>query len=215
MRAIIGAAFSEYVDWRWIGWKNLPIIAPGVVLAFFFLHLRSIDRSFRSRIRHLDWIGMVLYTVGSVLFALPLSWAGPLYRWSSWRTTFLLSLGVVTDWLRYIREQTNKAGIPSSEFSEQNRGGDADRGHDPWCTPLQRFPVRTAILPGGLARNTIQVSHICPACWSQHRRVQYTLGNSHRSTPAISMDHHWKLALCDKRRRLMGIMAPILVPATK
>ncbi|KAI4262492.1 MAG: hypothetical protein L6R42_002334 [Xanthoria sp. 1 TBL-2021] len=92
---IIGAAFSEYVDWRWIGWMNLPIIALGVVLAFFFLHLRSIDRSFRSKIRDLDWIGMVLYTVGSVLFALPLSWAGPLYRWSSWRTTFPLSLGVV------------------------------------------------------------------------------------------------------------------------
>lgn len=27
---IIGAAFGEYVDWRWIGWMNLPIIAPGL-----------------------------------------------------------------------------------------------------------------------------------------------------------------------------------------
>jgi len=92
---VIGAAFSEFVDWRWIGWINLPIIAVGVVLAFFFLHLRPIDASFRSKLRRLDWIGMFLLTIGSTTFALPLSWAGALYPWSSWKTILPLTSGAI------------------------------------------------------------------------------------------------------------------------
>jgi MFS family permease len=37
---LIGAAFSEYVDWTWIGWVNLPIAATGFLLAFFFMKLK-------------------------------------------------------------------------------------------------------------------------------------------------------------------------------
>lgn len=92
---IIGAAFSEFVGWRWIGWINLPIIVVGVVLAFFFLHLRPIESSFRSKLRRLDWVGMLLFTTGSIVFALPLSWAGAMYPWSSWRTILPLILGAI------------------------------------------------------------------------------------------------------------------------
>ena len=91
---MIGAAFSEFVDWRWIGWINLPIIVVGVVLAFFFLRLRPIDSSFRSKVDRLDWLGMLLFTIGSTAFALPMSWAGALYSWSSWRTILPLIIGV-------------------------------------------------------------------------------------------------------------------------
>ena len=43
---IIGAAFSEFVSWRWIGWVNLPLIAIGLALAFLFLKQLPIDRTF-------------------------------------------------------------------------------------------------------------------------------------------------------------------------
>lgn len=92
---IIGAAFSEFVDWRWIGWVNLPIIVVGVVLTFFFLHLRPIDSAFRSNLQRLDWIGMLLFTIGAITFALPLSWAGSMYPWSSWRTILPLIIGAL------------------------------------------------------------------------------------------------------------------------
>lgn len=92
---VIGAAFSEFVDWRWIGWINLPIIVVGVVLTFFFLHLRPIDSSFRSKLRRLDWVGMLLFTIGSTTFSLPLSWAGAMNNWSSWRTILPLIVGAI------------------------------------------------------------------------------------------------------------------------
>ena len=92
---IIGAAFSEFVNWRWIGWINLPIVAVGFLLAFFFLHLRPIDSSFQSNLRSLDWTGMLLFMIGSTTFALPISWAGAMYPWSSWKTILPLIIGSI------------------------------------------------------------------------------------------------------------------------
>ncbi|OTA61524.1 MFS general substrate transporter, partial [Hypoxylon sp. EC38] len=92
---IIGAVFSEFVDWRWIGWINLPFVAIAFVLAFFFLHLRPIPLSFSVKARGLDWMGMALFTVGASATALPLSWADALYPWSSWRTIVPLVIGLL------------------------------------------------------------------------------------------------------------------------
>ena len=52
-----------------------------------------IDSSFRSKLRRLDWIGMLLFTIGSTSFALPLSWAGAMYPWLSWRTILPFIVG--------------------------------------------------------------------------------------------------------------------------
>lgn len=93
---LVGAAFSEFVDWRWIGWVNLPFAAVGAALTIFFLRLRSINRSFGARLRRLDWTGMLLFAIGSVAFSLPLSWAGAMYPWSSWKTIVPFFVGIVT-----------------------------------------------------------------------------------------------------------------------
>ncbi|KAF2651815.1 MFS general substrate transporter [Lophiostoma macrostomum CBS 122681] len=90
---IIGAAFSEFVNWRWIGWMNLPLVATGVVLAYFFMHLRPVDGSYRSKLQRLDWSGMALFTTGCILFTLPLSWAGAMYPWTSWKTLLPFLIG--------------------------------------------------------------------------------------------------------------------------
>ncbi|KAB8260358.1 hypothetical protein BDV32DRAFT_149586 [Aspergillus pseudonomiae] len=44
----------------------------------------------------MDWIGMLLFLTGSTLFALPLSWAGNMYPWGSWRTILPLVIGAMT-----------------------------------------------------------------------------------------------------------------------
>ncbi|KAL0939903.1 MFS transporter [Colletotrichum truncatum] len=92
---IIGALLSEYSDWRWIGWMNIPILAVAVILAFFFLDLKPISGSLRSRLGRLDMVGMLLFAVGCTLFCLPLSWAGAMYPWSSWKTIVPLLVGVI------------------------------------------------------------------------------------------------------------------------
>lgn len=91
---VLGAVFSEYADWRWIGWINLPLVAISAGCAVFFMKLKPMEGSFSSRLVRLDWLGMALFVTGCTIFSLPLSWAGSLYAWSSWKTILPLVIGV-------------------------------------------------------------------------------------------------------------------------
>ncbi|KAF5980670.1 major facilitator superfamily transporter [Fusarium coicis] len=93
----VGALFSTYATWRWIGWINLPILGLGTPLVFFFLKLRPVtmDASLASNIERLDWIGMGLVVSGITVFVLPLSWAGSLFPWAAWETLVPMILGVL------------------------------------------------------------------------------------------------------------------------
>ncbi|KAF5630341.1 major facilitator superfamily transporter [Fusarium sp. NRRL 52700] len=93
----VGALFSTYATWRWIGWINLPILGFGTPLVCFFLKLRPVtmDASLASNIERLDWIGMGLVVSGITTFVLPLSWAGSLFPWAAWETLVPMILGFV------------------------------------------------------------------------------------------------------------------------
>ncbi|KAJ5721869.1 MFS transporter [Penicillium malachiteum] len=93
----VGALFSTYASWRWIGWMNLPFLGAATPLLFFFLKLRPVklDASLGSNVARLDWIGMMLMIIGITIFVLPLSWAGSLFPWASWQTLLPMLLGVV------------------------------------------------------------------------------------------------------------------------
>ncbi|KAI1159040.1 MFS transporter [Nemania serpens] len=84
--SVLGALFTQYASWRYIGWINLPLVGIGFGLAAYALRLKPVHGSLLTRLRRLGWIGMLLFTVGSVAVALPLSWGGALYPWGSVRT---------------------------------------------------------------------------------------------------------------------------------
>ncbi|KKY36479.1 putative efflux pump antibiotic resistance [Diaporthe ampelina] len=92
---IIGAGFSENASWRWLGWINVPLIGVDIVLAALFLRLKSLEEPLSTRFARLDWIGSLMFTVGAAAFVLPLSWAGNLYPWSSWKTIVPLVIGML------------------------------------------------------------------------------------------------------------------------
>lgn len=92
---IIGAGFSEYVSWRWIGWLNVPLLGLDVALAALFLRLKALEEPLPARFARLDWIGSLMFTIGAAAFVLPLSWAGNLYPWSSWETIVPLVIGLL------------------------------------------------------------------------------------------------------------------------
>ncbi|KAK7757129.1 hypothetical protein SLS62_000676 [Diatrype stigma] len=92
---IIGGLLSQYATWRWVGWINLPVSAVGLVLVIFFLKLQALKASVRQKLRRLDWTGLIFFTGGCTLVALPVAWAGALFPWSSWKTILPLCLGVL------------------------------------------------------------------------------------------------------------------------
>lgn len=90
----IGALFTTYVSWRWIGWINLPLLGVSLILVFFFLRTRPIDISLLAAIKNMDWGGILLSVTGITAFVVPVSWAGALYPWESWKTIVPLVIGV-------------------------------------------------------------------------------------------------------------------------
>lgn len=89
----LGALLCQYASWRWIGWINLPCLGVAYPLVLFCLKLKRIDTPLIQRTKQLDWIGIALFTSSCTLFVLPLSWAGTLYPWSSWKTLFPFLIG--------------------------------------------------------------------------------------------------------------------------
>ncbi|KAH9983673.1 MFS general substrate transporter [Xylariaceae sp. FL0662B] len=69
---IVGAVFSE-IDWRWIGWINLPIVGTAFVLAVAFLHLRPIRTPWAVKLRRIDWTGIALFTIGASTTCVPIT----------------------------------------------------------------------------------------------------------------------------------------------
>lgn len=91
----LGAVFSSFVSWRWIGWINLPLLGISFPLVFFFLRLRLIDATFKDNLKRLDWGGIFLSLSGITVFILPLSWADTLYPWKAWQTILPLLIGAI------------------------------------------------------------------------------------------------------------------------
>ncbi|KUI60137.1 hypothetical protein VP1G_07374 [Cytospora mali] len=58
---ILGAVFSNFANWRWIGWINLPLVAIAMALAVMFMCLKRLETSFMSRLAKIDWIGMAIF----------------------------------------------------------------------------------------------------------------------------------------------------------
>uniref|UniRef100_L2G8B6 MFS multidrug transporter n=1 Tax=Colletotrichum fructicola (strain Nara gc5) TaxID=1213859 RepID=L2G8B6_COLFN len=88
---LIGAGFAQNVTWAWIFWINLPIIAVGVVMIFFFLKQAKIPGDIAGKLARL---GSFLFTACSTSFLFGISTGGVMYEWKSFRSLLPLVLGI-------------------------------------------------------------------------------------------------------------------------
>jgi len=51
-----------------------------------FLKLNQKHGAFLTKLREVDWIGMVLFLASTTGFLIPVTWGGVQYPWDSWRT---------------------------------------------------------------------------------------------------------------------------------
>ncbi|EXF78752.1 major facilitator superfamily transporter [Colletotrichum fioriniae PJ7] len=91
---LIGAGFAQNISWRWIFWINLPIIAIGAVMIFFFLKQAKVPGHIGTKLKKFDWLGSFLFTAGSTSFLFGISTGGVMYEWASFRCLLPMIMGV-------------------------------------------------------------------------------------------------------------------------
>lgn len=90
---LIGAGFAQNINWRWIFWINLPVIALGITFVVLFLHQSAIPGHIVQKLGRFDWIGSALFTASSTAFLFGLTTGGVMYEWGSWRVLLPLIIG--------------------------------------------------------------------------------------------------------------------------
>ncbi|KAL8994387.1 MAG: hypothetical protein Q9169_005622 [Polycauliona sp. 2 TL-2023] len=91
---IIGGAFAQGNNWRWIFWINLPFIAVAFVFVPLFLKLAFKPTSLTAQLARVDWFGSFLFIASTTSFLIPITWGGVSYAWTSWHTLVPLCLGI-------------------------------------------------------------------------------------------------------------------------
>ncbi|PNS21212.1 hypothetical protein CAC42_3550 [Sphaceloma murrayae] len=83
---LVGGALSTVGNWPWIFWINLPFIAVGGTMILASLKLNNLSGSLASKLRRIDYVGIVLFLSSTTGLLITLTRDGVMYSRSSWRT---------------------------------------------------------------------------------------------------------------------------------
>ncbi|KAH6665388.1 major facilitator superfamily domain-containing protein [Halenospora varia] len=89
---VVGGAFVT-TTWRWIFWINIPLVITSFTSVVFFLRLMIPEGTFGSKLRRVDFVGMLLFLISATSFLLPITLAGTVLSWSSFRILVPLIVG--------------------------------------------------------------------------------------------------------------------------
>ncbi|GAA6032729.1 hypothetical protein JCM8097_000763 [Rhodosporidiobolus ruineniae] len=79
----LGAAFAQYVTWRWTFWITPPLGVVTILIIWFLLPLKHVGGDFKTKLRQMDWLGTVLALAMTICFLVPLAGGGSTFRWDS------------------------------------------------------------------------------------------------------------------------------------
>jgi MFS family permease len=92
----LGGAITQYANWEWVFWINLPIGGVTLLMQFFFLQIVFIKRfTLKEKLRQIDWIGNLILVASVVSILIALSWANTRYSWSAYQIIVPLVMGFV------------------------------------------------------------------------------------------------------------------------
>ncbi|KAF8587989.1 iron permease [Ramaria rubella] len=92
---VIGGAFSQSGEWRWLFYLNIPVCGIVAILVFFFLRLRTPTGAFKDKMARMDWIGNLLVVASTSACMIGLTWGGIQFAWISAHVLVPLILGIV------------------------------------------------------------------------------------------------------------------------
>lgn len=71
---VVGGAFAEKTNWRWIFWLNIPFCVIGFITIPVCLRLTHKVGSISEKLKAFDWFGSFLFVSSLTSFLIPLTW---------------------------------------------------------------------------------------------------------------------------------------------
>ena len=140
----LGGLFSEYLDWRWIFYVNLPIGALAV-----WMLARSLHEKVEHRRHQIDVAGTLLLTVGFSLVILGLLEGGVAWAWTSPISIAVFVVGFARDrGLRTRRAGGARAGAAAVGVQPPHPAQRQPRLHRHRSRPDRTHLLRAHLRPG-------------------------------------------------------------------
>lgn len=92
---LLGGVFTQYLNWRWVFWINLPCCFAAFIVLYMFLNTISPQSSTLRQGRKMDWIGSVTIVSMTILTLLSLDLGGVVFAWYSPKVLSILMSGLV------------------------------------------------------------------------------------------------------------------------
>ncbi len=92
---VIGGAFVQKLNWRWVFYLNFPFCVVGMVMIILFVKLNTtVKESYKRKIQRVDWLGSFLFIGGMTSFLIGVSWGGIQFKWASASTLAPIIVGI-------------------------------------------------------------------------------------------------------------------------
>ncbi|KAI8852340.1 major facilitator superfamily domain-containing protein [Chytridium lagenaria] len=102
---VVGGVLSDKLSWRWCFLVNIPLGAIAFFILAFCVSFPSPRGNVLTKLRRLDWLGMILLTGCVVCFVTPLQLGGTFWEWDEPNSVgmfvgagVLLMVFVVVEW---------------------------------------------------------------------------------------------------------------------
>lgn len=123
---LLGGVFTDRLTWRWCFYINLPfgaVTALAIMLFFRPPSRPAVDTlPFLTKVKQIDWLGILLFIPAIVSLLLALQWGGSTYPWNSGRiiSLFIVAgvVGIAFGTVQYNRG--DKAIVPPRIISERS-----------------------------------------------------------------------------------------------
>jgi EmrB/QacA subfamily drug resistance transporter len=114
---LLGGYLTDYLNWRWAFYINLPLGIVALIVIWITMHLPRLH----DRAPVIDWAGAALLAIGVTALTLIASWGGGQYSWASIQMIAMgLLAALATIALIHVERKAREPVLPLGLFRDRN-----------------------------------------------------------------------------------------------